>query len=293
MQPIIIIGSGRSGTNMLRDTLTSFPQFGTWPCDEINYIWRYGNAQHPNDELQPQHVTNKTKKYIQNTFQSIAKQQQTPYVVEKTCANSLRVPFVDTIFPKAKYIFITRDGRDVVASAMQRWSAKLDIPYILKKARYVPFADLPYYASRYLGNRVYRLFSNEERLAFWGPRFVGMEDALRNQSLAQVCALQWQACINKANQYLQTLPSDRVHSIKYENFVKNPVGQMQELGYFLGMEFANNQLQQATQTISTKSIGNWQKHLSDQDKREIEPILQETLIEYGYKLPSSIAEGSV
>ena len=39
--PVIIIGAGRSGTNMLRDLLAQLPQFSTWPCDEINYIWRH------------------------------------------------------------------------------------------------------------------------------------------------------------------------------------------------------------------------------------------------------------
>jgi len=34
---IIIVGAPRSGTNMLRDVLTSFDGVCTWPCDEINY----------------------------------------------------------------------------------------------------------------------------------------------------------------------------------------------------------------------------------------------------------------
>ena len=44
VQPVVIIGAARSGTNMLRDVLVKLPGVGTWPCDEINYIWRHGNA---------------------------------------------------------------------------------------------------------------------------------------------------------------------------------------------------------------------------------------------------------
>ena len=49
--PLIIIGAGRSGTNILRDTLTSLSGFETWPCDEINPIWRHGNLFWPDDEI--------------------------------------------------------------------------------------------------------------------------------------------------------------------------------------------------------------------------------------------------
>jgi hypothetical protein len=37
---------------MLRDVLCELPDHGTWPCDEIKYIWRHGNQQHPDDELE-------------------------------------------------------------------------------------------------------------------------------------------------------------------------------------------------------------------------------------------------
>ena len=38
-------------------------------------------------------------------------------MVEKTCANTLRLPFVDKVLPEARYLHIVRDGVDVVASA--------------------------------------------------------------------------------------------------------------------------------------------------------------------------------
>ena len=42
------------------------------------------------------------------------------WVVEKTCANSLRVPFVETVAGPAKDVFLVRDGMDAVASALER-----------------------------------------------------------------------------------------------------------------------------------------------------------------------------
>ena len=147
---VIIVGAPRSGTNMLRDMLIELSGAGTWPCDEINYIWRHGNVKYPSDEFTPEMATTKVQEYIQRQFQKISEVADLGIVIEKTCANSLRVGFVNKAIPDAKYIFIVRDGMDAVGSAIKRWKASLDIPYILQKARYVPPTDLPYYASRYL-----------------------------------------------------------------------------------------------------------------------------------------------
>ena len=88
-KPVIIIGAPRSGTNMLRDILCNVDDICTWPCDEVNYIWRHGNMLHPSDELKAKHVTPYVKKYIRNHFLSISKKYNCNYVIEKTCANSL------------------------------------------------------------------------------------------------------------------------------------------------------------------------------------------------------------
>ena len=54
---IVLVGAPRSGTNMLRDVLTALDGIGTWPCDEINYIWRHGNVRYPSDELPRENAT--------------------------------------------------------------------------------------------------------------------------------------------------------------------------------------------------------------------------------------------
>ena len=56
---LIIIGAPRSGTNMLRDLLCSIDGVGTWPCDEINYIWRHGNLKENTDEFKSHHASEK------------------------------------------------------------------------------------------------------------------------------------------------------------------------------------------------------------------------------------------
>ena len=183
-QSVIIVGAGRSGTNMLRDLMVQLDPLVTWPCDEINYIWRHGNRAFPTDEFTREMADPSTAKFIRNKFRALSTRNPGKIVVEKTCANSLRCGFVHQIFPQARFVHIIRDGRDVAASAALRWNAKLDIGYILKKARFVPWSDLPYYASRYLGARLYKLTSGKSRLSTWGPKFTGMEGAFTDNELA-------------------------------------------------------------------------------------------------------------
>ena len=144
--PLIIIGAARSGTNILRDVLTRLPEVGTWPCDEINTIWRHGNARLLTDEFKPENARKDVCSFIRQAFDNRARRDNLAIVVEKTCANSLRLAFVDQIFPDARYIYLVRDGRDVAASALKRWQASLDLSYVVSKARFVPPVDIPYYA---------------------------------------------------------------------------------------------------------------------------------------------------
>ena len=108
---------------MLRNIVADFDGVATWPCDEINYILRHGNLFHPSDEFSARQVTPKVKKYIKSTFEKFGESVSADIILEKTCANSLRVKFLNKIFPEAKYIFIVRDGIDATGSAKLRWTA--------------------------------------------------------------------------------------------------------------------------------------------------------------------------
>ena len=281
---VVIVGAPRSGTNMLRDMLVKLPKVGTWPCDEINYIWRHGNVRYPSDEFTRDMAAVDVKRYIHTQFDQLAKSHQLDMVVEKTCANSLRVGFVDEVLPDAKYIFIVRDGVDVVGSAMLRWKASLDIPYLLAKARYVPIVDLPYYASKYLSNRLYRLISKEKRLASWGPKLDDMDAILKNYSLLQVCALQWKTCVNKSEEEFSRIDPERVVRVKYEDLVSHPHYEFLRIAKFLGQEVTPSILNGVTQSVSIGSVGKGRAALGASGLAEILPLINETLAVHGYKV---------
>lgn len=279
---VIIIGAPRSGTNMLRDVLTSLDGIETWPCDEINYIWRHGNIGHSSDEIPAEMAVPKVQKYIRSRFDAIAKKTNAEIVVEKTCANSLRVPFVDRVLPDAKYIFIYRDGVDATGSAKLRWTAKFDLPYVLEKVRFVPKWDLPYYAIRYFWARAYRLFSKEKRLAFWGPALEGMGDILKKHTLEEVCAIQWQRCVELSEQAFANMPEDKVIRVRYESFVKAPKDELKRILKFLDKDVVDEKLERAVEAVSAKSLGKGRKLLGTEKVQQLEELVGDTLRRLDY-----------
>jgi hypothetical protein len=272
-QPLVIIGAPRSGTNMLRDVLAAAPGAATWPCDEINYIWRHGHVRHPSDEFTADMAATPVRRYIRRQFAWVARRYHADIVVEKTCANSLRVPFVDAVLPEARYVFIRRNGVDAVGSALRRWKAPLDPAYLARKARFVPPTDLPYYASRYLWNRIHRVISRERQLAFWGPQLDGMPELLAERPLDEVCALQWQRCVNSARRALATMPHDKWIEITYEDFVRQPAAEMDRVADWLGLDFPDNSRQEAIAGVRADSIGKGRAALDADSLERVERVL--------------------
>ena len=285
-QDVIIIGAPRSGTNMLRDVLTNLPGFATWPCDEINFVWRHGNRSAPSDELAPVLARPKVSAYLRNEFDKVRRRYSAASVVEKTCANSLRVEFVARVFPDAKYLFIRRDGLDAAASAMMRWSAPLDVRYTAAKARFVPVADLPYYGGRFVQNRLKLRRRAVERDSpgrvqnWWGPKPSGFIQLQASHPLDEICIIQWQRCVEASLRGIAALPTKQVHEITYEEFVSSPPDQLREVLGFLGRPDAFHA--DAVARVSDQSVGKGRAALGAETTARLESLAAGTLRKLGY-----------
>ncbi|MGG7646081.1 sulfotransferase family protein [Rhodovulum sp. YNF3179] len=281
--PVIIIGAARSGTNALRDALTELPGFETWPCDEINPIWRHGNLRHPDDELPAGAARPEVCRYVRRSFERIWRRCGRPaFVVEKTCANSLRVPFVDAILPEAVFLYIVRDGVDVVASARKRWLGELEVPglsYFLAKARFAPPGDLPVYATAALSRRIAVSLGRRKHLGVWGPRFADM-DRYYDAPVEELCARQWAACVGRADAALSNLSRSRVISVRYEDLADNPSGTLNRILERLGTDLPSDMVTAAAGKIHGASVGKGRNYI--ENLQEIMPILEVPLMRHGY-----------
>lgn len=284
-QDVIIIGAPRSGTNMLRDVLTSLPGFTTWPCDEINLIWRHGNRKSESDELSQEMARPEVCHYLHRQFAKLGEKFQADTVVEKTCANSLRVEFVAQAFPHAKYLFIHRNGLDAAASAMRRWNADFDLKYTIAKARYAPPADLPFYAAKMvmsqLTQRGKESVADEQSVdSWWGPKMHDFQDLQQNHSLEELCMIQWQRCVETSLRGLSKLPSNQVLHVGYEQFVNSPVNQLSGILEFLNKpdSFDENAVRRVTNT----SVGQGRRSLGAETYERLGNLAAGAMERFGY-----------
>ena len=67
--PIFLIGAARSGTKILRDTISTHPDIERIGYD-INFIWKRYNENIEHDELESKHFKPKFKKFIDKYFES-------------------------------------------------------------------------------------------------------------------------------------------------------------------------------------------------------------------------------
>ena len=279
---VVILGAGRSGTNVLRDCLTQFPEFATWPCDEIQPIWRYRNGSHPTDELPVAMATPNVTNFIRNAFASIWRKSGKPdFVVEKTCANTLRVPFIESVLDAPFYIHLVRHGSDVVPSATKRWRGILEVPnfaYFAAKARYIPVLDIPNYLASFIAKRVNKVLGKQAHLSSWGPRFVGL-DLLNEEDLDVICAKQWDACVSKTLDGLEQIDKGRWITVYYEDFITDPVAEMARILDQLNVVHNRDVIADAIQLVRTKK--------TDKNGRvipnvKVAEIISPTLARLGY-----------
>ena len=283
--PLVIVGAARSGTNMLRDCLTALPGFASWDCDEINPVWRHGHFFRRDDELTAEDVTSGNRRIIRGAFDRIARKNPgTRFVVEKTCANSLRLPFVDAALDAAIFVQIVRDGRDVVPSAVKRWRGELELnsrEYFLAKARNTPLTDLPLYVGSFIAARLAKLVGSSDRLRLWGPRYRGIDDD-QGLPLPQICARQWAACVDRSDAFLETLPAGRWLRIHYEDFVAQPILHLRRILTVLRAETDDTKLQLATSHIRAGNTSRGLKQETQRLHQSAVPEMEGTLRRHGY-----------
>ena len=149
-------------------------------------------------------------------------------------SNSLRVPFVNKIFPEAKFIHIVRDGRDVTLSAARRWVAPVDYKYLLRKLRHVPSREIPNSLMQFVNRRASKLLSKNGSLPSWGPRIPAMLDFVEQHSLEESCAKQWASCVARSEEDLSRIPKSRVINVKFEDLVTMPRETLARIGSWYG-----------------------------------------------------------
>ena len=282
---VLIIGAARSGTKFLRDTLAAHPSVFAVPYD-VNFIWRLGNEGNGDDELVPEQCDASTAAAIRR---SIIRASGIPVgqggiVLEKTVSNALRIPYVDRVFPEARYIHLLRDGRDVVESAARMWRAPADPAYLWRKLKVFPLQSYRYalwFAAPRLRAAAGRLLGGGRGARpIWGPRYRGIERDAAAHDVLTVAARQWLASVRSARASFAAMAPERVHQVRYEALVRDEHA-LKEVCRFLGLADDEPVMRRYRAEVRRDVVAGWRR-LDDRQQRELMGMLGPTLELLGY-----------
>lgn len=138
--------------------------------------------------------------------------------LEKTPKNALRVPMLKCLFPDAYYVWITRKATRNIDSLIASWWAVDKIGPVTRK-RYGQFA---YPVANQL-----KLQDYSDRL--WMFALVPGWQNLKGKTLSDVAAWQYYQCNSFIANDLASIETRRIFSVKYEDFVQEPVKIVQRI----------------------------------------------------------------
>lgn len=293
LPPVMIIAAARSGTKMLRAALGQSSDFAEFPYD-INYIWKFGNYHIDHDELTKHNLNEKISRFIEKQFDNtLQKDRKGKRVLEKSVSNSLRVDFVKEVFPDCRIIHLFRDGRDVAASARLCWQAPMTSGRIqsrkdlIRKIGDFPVSAASPYLLTYLNTYLARFLSSQKELRTWGPRFKGMDEAVRKYSLLDVCGQQWSHSVISSLKSLSSMRENEHYiNVKYEDLVYHPVSELEKIRNFLDIEDFEPVRRYAETRITNSSVGSWQKTASLPEMDNLGPHIADAMNLLGYSDPS-------
>jgi protein-tyrosine sulfotransferase len=272
--PFFIVGSGRSGTTLLRSILQEHPALNIPPetmgrlPNMIKKYFRYGGADWEDlvticlaefqsfdtfsfwqTDLEPvqQQLRQlpKNERSLDRIIHDIYRAHGGSHKPgatrwgDKSPFNTLRLSWLDRVFPDAQYIEIIRDGRDVARSYRQ--------------------ADL-------------------------------MPDLASG-------AQRWEQSIRAVTRFKRKA-GNRVHSLRYENLVADPESEIRKVCNFLNLDYRSSMItardselgdtslehmQNVTQPISEASIGKWKETLTAEELKRLQNEIGQTLKQLGYE----------
>jgi hypothetical protein len=157
-------------------------------------------------------------------------------MLEKTPKNALRVPFLARVFPEARFVYLHRDPRHVLASMLEAWQS----------GRFRTYPNLPGWKG-----------------LPWSLLLVPGWRNLIGQPLEQVVATQWQVTTRTLLDDLEQLPRASWSTVRYESFVADPAAEIQRVCDAHGLGWDRRVppvLPLSTYTVTAPDPGKWRRY---------------------------------
>lgn len=131
-RPILIIGCPRSGTSITADLFATHPHVANW--SEAGEIWDPTSYYDPQADhhWDASRVTEEDAARLHAWFEYYRQRRGKQRFVNKHPRNSVRIGYIDRIFPDAFFIHVIRDGRAVansIVNAIESEPFRQEIPF--------------------------------------------------------------------------------------------------------------------------------------------------------------------
>jgi len=285
--PIIILGNTRSGTTIVQKVMATHPELAGWY--EPRTLWLCADPGRNHDEFDESDATGKVKQYIRSQFLKYQKQHGNRTVMEKTPANILKIPYVQAIFPEATYLFVVRNPFSFISSVEFKWQRTLTSKGIRRRLKSTPVTQLHHYAGRFIRQYVDKRLLQRKYQAIWGPRYKGIEQDLKTHDLLTVIARQWSVCSRKAEKDMALFEPGRILRLRYEDFVEDPISDMERICDHCGLEMADDMVRAANEWVKSDRQEKWRR-FDPRDLARILPEIEDEMQRHGYQIPPEIAQ---
>ena len=266
-RPILVIGCPRSGTSALLQAFLRSDELRSVQA-EGHILWDpfHPKSARESDALGAADVTEREREYVYLAIRVFTRGRR---FVDKTPENCLRIPYLDALFPDARFVFLRRRAADNVNSLIEGWRAR---------PRFV----------------TYRL---PERLDGLGPlsgniwSFVLVPDwrDLLHAPLEEICARQYVACNEAVLEARERMDPARWLDVAYEDLVSSPLDELRRLFDGLGLafspqveSFARTLTERPARTAITPPKPEKWREQNPEEVERILPVVRETERRLGY-----------
>ncbi len=224
-RPVIILAAPRSGSTLLFETLAGCVDVWTIGGESHHIIegipaLNPGSGKVDSNRLLAEHAAGRITHMMRRRFARMLRDRDGHEFfklrhpsrlrfLEKTPKNALRVPFLNQVFPDARYIFLFRDVRANISSMMEAW----------RSSNWKTYPGL----SGWHGPP-------------WSLLLPPDWQTMNGKSIAEICAFQWQSANSIILNDLKKLPRENWTTVSYEKLLHDQEGTVEKLCQFAEFE---------------------------------------------------------
>ncbi len=263
--PIFIIGCPRSGTNTLYYRIAKHPGLAYIsnitkklpdsliltrllmlfrkdhrPTEAKNVWGRFRRGD--DDALTAADATPQAAHFLHKVVDNHLRLFARPRFINKCPRNTVRLGFLNAVFPDAFFIHVLRDGRAVAHSIL--------------RAR-----------EKHAGQ-------------YWGCRPPGWRSLL-DLPMPDACAMQWKLITEHALAAARSLPPDRYIEVRYEDLCDSPEQSFREVSEKVGLAWEPAVLQELVGDVSSRNY-KWRENFSGAEIERLNALLGDLLLRLGY-----------